>query len=221
MRISVATISSGRAISSSPPAAWRRVAPSPRPGACWAGSRRRRRPTATGRRIAGSTARPIGPACRWTSARFRSCWSICSGARGRWASTSCAAIGRWCAAPLRTLCRTGRSPGRTAGRRMAASRPSRSPSRSRPCSPPPIFAEHLDDADGAVYLRETADLWNDHIERWIYATGTPLARRARRRWLLCADRARRRGRRHFARSTASCRSRIARPTMAWSAPPRW
>ena len=38
------------------------------------------------------------------------------------------------------------------------------------------LGEHLDDADGAVYLRETADLWNDHIERWIYATGTPLAR---------------------------------------------
>ncbi len=27
------------------------------------------------------------------------------------------------------------------------------------------------------YLRETADTWNDNIERWIYATGTDLARR--------------------------------------------
>ena len=28
----------------------------------------------------------------------------------------------------------------------------------------------------AAYLRETADIWNDLIERWIYATGTPLAK---------------------------------------------
>ena len=28
----------------------------------------------------------------------------------------------------------------------------------------------------APYLRETADAWNDHIERWTYVTGTPLAR---------------------------------------------
>src|SRR5580658_7077799 len=27
----------------------------------------------------------------------------------------------------------------------------------------------------AAYLRETADLWNSLIERWIYATGTKLA----------------------------------------------
>ena len=28
----------------------------------------------------------------------------------------------------------------------------------------------------AAYLRETADIWNGLIERWIYATGTPLAK---------------------------------------------
>ena len=28
----------------------------------------------------------------------------------------------------------------------------------------------------AAYLRETADIWNGQIERWTYATGTPLAK---------------------------------------------
>ncbi|HEX5464294.1 MAG TPA: glucan 1,4-alpha-glucosidase [Burkholderiales bacterium] len=30
----------------------------------------------------------------------------------------------------------------------------------------------------ATYLRETADAWNDHIERWTYVIDTPLARQA-------------------------------------------
>jgi glucoamylase len=34
-----------------------------------------------------------------------------------------------------------------------------------------------EEADMAVYLRETADAWNSGIERWIYATGTELAKR--------------------------------------------
>ncbi len=37
------------------------------------------------------------------------------------------------------------------------------------------LADHLGD-DGAAYLRETADLWNDRIESWLYVVGTPLAR---------------------------------------------
>ncbi len=32
------------------------------------------------------------------------------------------------------------------------------------------------EGDVAAYLRETADVWNDGIERWTYATDTPLAR---------------------------------------------
>lgn len=38
------------------------------------------------------------------------------------------------------------------------------------------FAERLDHHSIAQYLRETADTWNDNIERWIYATGTDLSR---------------------------------------------
>jgi glucoamylase len=38
------------------------------------------------------------------------------------------------------------------------------------------FAEKLDHHSIAQYLRETADTWNDNVERWIYATGTDLAR---------------------------------------------
>lgn len=39
------------------------------------------------------------------------------------------------------------------------------------------LAAHLGDAAAAAYLRETADAWNDEIEHWTYAEGTPLARR--------------------------------------------
>lgn len=38
------------------------------------------------------------------------------------------------------------------------------------------LAELHDSAEIAHYLRETADGWNDDIERWTYVTGTPTAR---------------------------------------------
>ncbi len=45
-----------------------------------------------------------------------------------------------------------------------------------------LVSAELADENGepaiAAYLRETADAWNDHIERWTYVTGTPLARQA-------------------------------------------
>ena len=37
-------------------------------------------------------------------------------------------------------------------------------------------AEELRQFDTAGYLRDTADAWNDCIERWVYATGSDLAR---------------------------------------------
>ncbi len=40
-----------------------------------------------------------------------------------------------------------------------------------------VLAERMDERVVASYLRETADTWNAHIERWIYAEGTDLARR--------------------------------------------
>jgi glucoamylase len=39
------------------------------------------------------------------------------------------------------------------------------------------LADARGEAGSAVYMRETADAWNDGIERWIYAQGTDLARR--------------------------------------------
>ena len=36
------------------------------------------------------------------------------------------------------------------------------------------FAEREGLAEGAKYLRETADAWNDQIDRWTYAAATPL-----------------------------------------------
>ena len=39
------------------------------------------------------------------------------------------------------------------------------------------FADGQGDATLATYLRETADCWNDSIERWTYVSGTDLARR--------------------------------------------
>ena len=38
------------------------------------------------------------------------------------------------------------------------------------------LATRLGHADDAAYLLETADLWNDSIERWTFATDTPLSR---------------------------------------------
>jgi glucoamylase len=38
------------------------------------------------------------------------------------------------------------------------------------------FAEGANEPDIATYLRETADAWNDSIERWTYVNGTELAR---------------------------------------------
>jgi glucoamylase len=39
------------------------------------------------------------------------------------------------------------------------------------------FADEAGEKSVATYLRETADAWNDQIERWTYVTGTPLAGR--------------------------------------------
>ena len=38
------------------------------------------------------------------------------------------------------------------------------------------FADRLAARSLAVYLRETADIWNSLVEQWTYATGTPLSR---------------------------------------------
>jgi glucoamylase len=38
------------------------------------------------------------------------------------------------------------------------------------------LADAMEQADVATYLRETADCWNENIERWVYATSTDLTR---------------------------------------------
>jgi glucoamylase len=37
------------------------------------------------------------------------------------------------------------------------------------------IADQVGEQAAAVYLRETADIWNDQVERWTYVTGTPIA----------------------------------------------
>jgi glucoamylase len=39
------------------------------------------------------------------------------------------------------------------------------------------FAEQHGESNIATYLRQTADIWNDSIERWTYVTNTPLAKK--------------------------------------------
>ncbi len=39
------------------------------------------------------------------------------------------------------------------------------------------LADANNDSAGAAYLRETADTWNANVERWVYVTGTDLAKR--------------------------------------------
>jgi glucoamylase len=38
------------------------------------------------------------------------------------------------------------------------------------------FADDFGEPDSAMYLRQTADIWNANIERWTYVTGSELAR---------------------------------------------
>jgi len=37
------------------------------------------------------------------------------------------------------------------------------------------LADHVGEEKAANYLRETADIWNDQVERWTYVRGTPIA----------------------------------------------
>ena len=71
---------------------------------------------------------------------------------------------------------TDRSRSRIVGRKMPATR--HSPWRWR--SPRLLAAADLADGHGLPrsqhYLRETADCWNENIERWMYATDSDLAR---------------------------------------------
>ena len=70
---------------------------------------------------------------------------------------------------------TGRARARIAGRRMPATRRSRSPCRSPRCSLPLIWpTRNIDDV--ADFLRDTADVWNEQIEDWVYVTDTRLTR---------------------------------------------
>ena len=120
---SAATIWSGRATWSRPPAACSRPAPRRTRGACSTICAPSRSRTATGRRTAGWTARPIGTACRWTNAPSRSCWSTCAGGAGALPRRELADY--WPMVRARRRLRaaaTARSPARTAGRRMAATR---------------------------------------------------------------------------------------------------
>ena len=116
--------------------------------------------------------------------------------------------GRWCGERPRFSRATVRSARRIAGRKIPAMHRSPSPQKSPRCWSPPIWPTRRTEHDRRpTYLRETADAWNASIERWLYVTGTELARAARRRRLL-----RPRSRSPIAptprrRVTASCRSR--------------
>ena len=78
---------------------------------------------------------------------------------------------------------------KTDGRRTAATPRSRSLWRSRRCSPPPTSPTPRGHSRAASYLRETADIWNDSIERWTYVTGYDAGANARSGRLLRAHRA--------------------------------
>jgi glucoamylase len=41
------------------------------------------------------------------------------------------------------------------------------------------LADHVGEVGPANYLRETADIWNDQVERWTYVHGTPIATASR------------------------------------------
>ena len=93
---------------------------------------------------------------------------------------------------------------------MPATARSRWRSRSPRCSPPPTCSTTAASDDAADYLRETADAWNDQIERWTYVTEhRALRRRSASTATTCASR-RPTSPTRPRRRTASCRSRTGR-----------
>ncbi len=135
----VVTTWCGRAILCRPPAP---SSPAERMTRCcaWCGTcARSRRTMAAGRRIAGWTARHIGMASNWMSARFRSCCSTWRGAMVRCSALYCRHSGRWLPGRPGSSSVMARGPVRIAGRRMPATRRSRSRCRWRHCWQRPIL----------------------------------------------------------------------------------
>ena len=160
------------------------------PGGCCGTCRSRRKPTATGRRTCGSTARRTGTAFRWTKppcpillVDLAAREGVLDTARAR------RAAGRWCGERPRFSCAMVRSARRIAGRRSLAIRRSPSRPKSPRCWSPPIWPTRpANTTSPRTYLRETADAWNASIERWLYVAGNRTGAAARRRRLLRARR---------------------------------
>ena len=117
-----------------------------------------------------------GAACRWTKPLSPSCCSICCAATPRLAWASWSAGGPWCAKLQVLSCATARSRSRIAGKKTRAILPSRWRRKFPRCSAAADIAELTGHPDAAPILRDTADAWNENIERWVYATGGELAR---------------------------------------------
>jgi len=91
---------------------------------------------------------------------FRSCSSISACAGAHSPPKRHRVSGRWRARPPASSSATARSRRKIAALLTAAG-----------------LADREGEPGAAAYLRETADAWNDRVERWTYVSGTDLARR--------------------------------------------
>ena len=135
-----------------------------------AGSRR-----ATGRRICGSTDAPTGAAFRWTRPRSPSCCSICCAAKP---PSALGKLDRWWPMvrnAVSFILRNGPVTQQDRWEEDAGYSPFTLAAEISALLAAADIADLTGHADQAQTMRDTADAWNDNIERWIYATGGDLA----------------------------------------------
>src|ERR1700736_6809086 len=130
----------------------------------------------TGRRICGSMDAPTGAVCRWTKPPFPSCSSICCGGNRRPFWEICNAGGRPSAATAGFILRNGPVTQQDRWEEDAGYSPFTLAVEISGLLAAADLADAVGQKDIATHLRETADCWNDNIERWVYAKDSDLAR---------------------------------------------
>ena len=118
----------------------------------------------------------IGTACRWMRLRSLFCWwTACAGiVRKSWATSSVG--GLWFVAQRASWSATGQSRSKIAGKKMLGYSPFTLVVEISGLLAAAEIADAVGEKALAEYLRETADNWNENVERWTYATNTALAR---------------------------------------------
>ena len=129
-----------------------------------------------GRRTCGWTAVPTGAGCRWTRPHSPSCWwTSCGGSRDLfWAIHS--AGGPLVSRAASFIVRNGPVTQQDRWEEDAGYSPFTLAVEISGLLAAADLADAVGQPEIATHLRETADCWNDNIERWVYARDSDLAR---------------------------------------------